>query len=179
MPIEPDSVNQLLVACQDKLLTRIRWMMGEPARRAADSMDFMGDVVAKILERQDQLSWQDPQHFLALATRIARNLIRDRVRGARCQRFESFASQHSGLPVDMDGTPSSDAASKEEFDRLIESLEELSPDDQRVIELRDFEDLPFAEVGRAMNRSENAVSLLHVRAITRLGRQLRRRSQGA
>ena len=75
-------------------------------------------------------------------------------------------------------TPSQSASRQEQVDLLLEALAELPDDKQRVVELRDFEGLSFAEIARAMGRSENAVQLLHTRALARLAGILRSRSDG-
>ena len=112
----------------------------------------------------------DEAHFLALASRIARNLIVDRVRRPRVKRFESFtANLSAGQLADSDRTPSQAAEGVEAIERMLEALESLSEDHQKVIELRHFEDLPFKAIGEQMGRTESAVQVLHARAVTKLG----------
>ena len=53
-------------------------------------------------------------------------------------------------------------------------LAELEEDHRRVIELLHFEQLPFAEIGRLLERSENAAQLLHTRSPLRLHQALDR-----
>ena len=170
------SAADLLVRCQDRLLTRIRWMMGEQARLAADSVDFLGDVMARVLRDVESLTWRDEDHFLALTSRIARNIIIDRVRRPRIQRFESFTvNMSAGKVADPnDVTPSDEAVKDEALDAILLALEGLSRDHQQVIELRHFDALDFRAIGTRMGRSENAVQVLHTRAVTALGRLLRR-----
>ncbi len=57
----------MLVQCQERLRRRIQWMMGERARRAADTDDYLGEVMVRILEETAKLQWRDENHFLALA----------------------------------------------------------------------------------------------------------------
>ncbi len=151
--------------CQDRLLVRIRWMMGEPARRIAESQDFLGDVVARLLGELAAVEIRDDDHFLALATRMARHLIIDRVRRPRVRAFESFSQ--SVLLV-----APTEANHGEELERVFTALEQMEPDHQRVIELRGFEQLSFREIGARMARSERAAQMLHARAMLRLGRRL-------
>ncbi|MCA8953674.1 MAG: hypothetical protein KDE27_29445, partial [Planctomycetes bacterium] len=82
----------MLARCQDRLQRRIRWMMGEKARGAGDTDDFLGEVTVRILDQCESLTWRDEAHFLALATRIARHLVIDRVRRPRLRRFESLTA---------------------------------------------------------------------------------------
>lgn len=166
------AAEQLLLACQERLLVRIRWMMGESPRRIAESRDFLGDVQARILAEVATLRWRDADHFLALATRIARNLIVDQVRRPRVRRFESFTQGFTFQEADDATSPFDAAAEDEELNRLFTALEDLDPDHQRVIELRSFEGLSFREVGASMDRSEAAAQMLHARAVLRLGRAL-------
>ena len=172
-----ERVEQLLLSCQDRLLARIRWMMGDQARRLAESEDFLGEVMARILTEADSLRWRDADHFLALATRIARNLIVDRVRRPRVQRFDSFSQSLCSGNIADGPSPSQAAGAGEDIERILTMLDSLSPDHQRVIELRDFEGLAFREIGEQMERTESAVQLLHARAMIQLGRALRSSSE--
>ncbi len=167
-----DRVGQLLAQCQDRLLARIRWMMGAQARRLAESQDFLGEVTARILAKADSLHWHDADHFLALASRIARNLIVDQVRRPRVRRFESFTQSLAARDVADGETPSRVAAEGENIENVLAALERLSADDQRVIELRDFEDLPFKTIGERTGRTVAAAQIQHARAIIKLGRAL-------
>jgi RNA polymerase sigma factor (sigma-70 family) len=47
------------------------------------------------------------------------------------------------------------------------------PDDRRrVIELRDLDGLSYREIGATLGRTENAVQILHARALAELARRL-------
>ncbi len=69
-------------------------------------------------------------------------------------------------------SPSTFAVRNENELRLIEAIEKLSPDYRQVIELRNFERLPFGEVGLKMGRSEDAAGKLWFRAIQKLREEL-------
>jgi RNA polymerase sigma-70 factor (ECF subfamily) len=170
-----EALGELIERCAPRLLARIRWMLGRDARRDAESGDFEDLVWTKILEDAAALTWTSEQQFLNLATRIARNTIVSHVRRPRVQRFDSFStSWQVDDPADPNGTPSAAAARDDELGRMLDTLESLPPDDRLAIELRDFEGLSFREIAERMNRTENAVQLLHTRALARLGRRLRR-----
>ncbi len=74
--------------------------------------------------------------------------------------------------ADYGPTPSSFAMGKENKRRLADALEKLPEDYRQVIEIRSLERLPFAEVGRRMGRSEDAVGKLWFRAIEKLREEL-------
>jgi RNA polymerase sigma-70 factor (ECF subfamily) len=74
---------------------------------------------------------------------------------------------HLGL-VDSRAQPAERAASADEQRRVHQALDELPPDYRRVLVLRTWQRLPFAEIGRQMGRSTDAVQKLWMRAIQRL-----------
>jgi RNA polymerase sigma-70 factor, ECF subfamily len=70
-------------------------------------------------------------------------------------------------PVKTD-TPSRQMAATEEAERISLALSSLSPDHQRVIQMRNWKRLAFEEIGRRMNRSGGAARALWIRAIEQL-----------
>lgn len=162
------------------LLNRIRLMLGPEARRLAQSGDFLQTVFVELLVGLERAELRDEGAFLRWAVQIARNNIRDSVRRSREQLFSEFA--HSTVVAnfvdDRAVGPPSAAFGREAVDRLVEALERLALEQQTVIELRDFEQLSFKEVARRMERTENAVQLLHTRAKLKLGALLTRDSEG-
>ncbi len=62
--------------------------------------------------------------------------------------------------VDPEHTPSTHAELRDDAERLQRALQLLSPDYEAVIRMRNWERLPFAEIGRRMNRSEDAAKKL-------------------
>ena len=69
-------------------------------------------------------------------------------------------------------TPSQHVSRREQALILAESLDRLPPDYREVIILRHLEELPFAEVASRMNRSEDSVQKLWVRALASLRRSM-------
>lgn len=166
------ALNELIGRCHSRLEARVRWLLGEGARRDAETADFAQCVWAKILADAGKLSWTSEGHFLNLATRIARNEIVNRVKRPRVQRFASFCTT---VVADAAGTavsPATQAGEEELSGRLLDALSALPPDDQQVIEMREFQGLPFEEIAVRLGRSPNAAQLLHSRAVARLGRAL-------
>ena len=147
-------VDALLLLARDRT-ARLR--MGEEARRQAESVDFLQELFVEVIEGFERAGLKDERGFVRWATRIARNNIRDRVRRRRERALESFSTMlRAGGPGAEGERPSERAMEREEVERLIEGLEGLKPDDQRVIELRDFEGLPFREIARRMGRPSEA-----------------------
>lgn len=70
-------------------------------------------------------------------------------------------------------TPSRRLMEAEEDEELRRALTALPDDYQQVIRLRYQEELPFEEIARLMQRSENAVQKLWLRAVERLEKELK------
>lgn len=76
------------------------------------------------------------------------------------------ASGAGGPALPADGeTPSVEAMRHERAERLRLALQQLSPDHQEVIRLRNLEQLPFDQVAERMSRSRPAVQMLWMRAL--------------
>ena len=71
-----------------------------------------------------------------------------------------------------DPTPGTAAARKEQLALVASCLAKLPEDYQTVIRLRQWDQLPFREIARQMNRSEDACQKLWQRAITALKQAL-------
>jgi RNA polymerase sigma-70 factor (ECF subfamily) len=71
-------------------------------------------------------------------------------------------------------TPSTEAMAKEQSRELRAALGRLPEQYRQVIVWRNWDGLPFAEVGRRLNRSEDAARMLFVRALERLQSELER-----
>jgi RNA polymerase sigma-70 factor (ECF subfamily) len=164
------SLNELLARYQGRLLERIRLMMGEQARRAAESSDFLQETLLDVAKGLDKTSIEDEGQLLRWMTEVARNNIRGEIRRTRERSFDTFSTLLAGgSPTDDGPGPASEIAHREEQHRLAECLEQLPDDHRRVLELRHFEALSFEEIAPRLNRSANAVQLLHTRALVRLG----------
>lgn len=71
-----------------------------------------------------------------------------------------------------EGSPSDHAIRQEEAQHVHAALAAMPPHYRQVIQLRNFDLLPFAEIATAMHRSEHESRALWVRAMQRLKREL-------
>lgn len=69
-------------------------------------------------------------------------------------------------------TPSGQAAFDEEVRALFLAMDRLPEEPRRVIVWRQWEKMPFAEIGRRLGRTEEAARKCYVRGLERLGREL-------
>ena len=75
--------------------------------------------------------------------------------------------------LDHQLTPSSEAIKQEKARAMKVAMERLSAEQQQVIQLRNFERLAFAEIGKEMDRSEDAARKLWARSIEALKQNLK------
>lgn len=160
--------------CSDRLLARIRLLMGPEARRQAESGDFLGEVLVATLKARSELERKGPEDLLRWMTAVARNRIRVDVRRKRERALDSFSISIDGVPAGSGDGPSpwERADRNDRLGRLTLALESLPEDHRLVIELRDLDERPWKEVADLMGRTEGAVQMLHTRALVGLGRVL-------
>jgi RNA polymerase sigma-70 factor (ECF subfamily) len=87
---------------------------------------------------------------------------------SREQSLDPAAADRQAPLADDTPSPSSHARRREDGERLEAALARLSEEHRQVIHLRYREHKSFAEAAQAMNRSEDAVQKLWVRAIQKL-----------
>jgi RNA polymerase sigma-70 factor (ECF subfamily) len=124
--------------------------------------------------REELLAWL--RGFLIRDLKQARRHYRAGKRNVARERQiaeDSLRGEGSRL-IDSGDSPSTAAARREEELRLYRALESLASDERQVIELRNWQRLPFAEIGDRMNRSPDAARKLWSRAIVKLQRQMDR-----
>jgi RNA polymerase sigma-70 factor (ECF subfamily) len=166
--------DALVERWQERLLVRIRLMMGADARRHAESFDFLQGVFAKALERLDDVG--DERSFLRWMTAVARNDIRDHVGKRREHAFDSLSRSWDASEQADPRTPSpvSEADRDDRWMQLVECLEQLDEHERSVVELRNLEGLTFAAIGARLQCSDDRARLTHMRAMSRLGAMLGR-----
>lgn len=168
------ALDPLLDRYQERLLTRIRLMMGERARECADSTDFLQATFLGVLERVEKVDLRDERDLLRWMTWIARNQIRTQVRREREERLESLSVSISGFRAGSGSQegPLNEIAAAEQIWRLTEAIEELPGDLREIVVLRQLEGLEFRAIGERTGLSEEQVRWRHEKALLRLGRRL-------
>lgn len=162
------SLEALIRDNRERLLGRIRQLMGAEVRRSTDSIDVLHGVFSRVLEERAS-DPRDPGRFLRWTTALARHRIVDEVRRRREEAFEGAARERV-----LSDTPSvtSCLSLQETVQRMLAALQELEPVHRRVIELRCLEELPWLSIAAKLGRSEEAVRKLYHRSLLHLGRRL-------
>jgi RNA polymerase sigma-70 factor (ECF subfamily) len=158
-------------SAREELLGRVRprlvlWAasrMSPELRAAADPEDIAQEVLLAVHRDFERLAPRESAEFLPWLFGVAENRVRDLVDRVR-------AAKRNGEPPQQRTvrSVSSLAGLKEDADRLLRAIAQLSDDHREVLQLRRFEDLPAAEVGRRMGRTEGAVRVLYFRAVAAL-----------
>lgn len=163
-----EALGRVVDLCQDRLLARIRLMMGPEARACLESGDVLQDVFTEAIRGLRAGDLRDERAFLRWVTAVARHHIVDEVRRRREQSIDALSSE---LTL---GAPSASAclSAVEAGQRLVEAIERLDPVRQQVVELRALEGQSWADVARTLARSEGAVRKLYHRALLELGEWL-------
>ncbi len=163
-----EALAHVVALYQDRLLARIRLMMGPDARGCVESGDVLQDVFSEAIRGLRAGDLRDEQAFLRWVTAIARHHIVDEVRRRREQSLEALSSEF------VAGEPSIAArlSAEEAGERLVEAIEELDAMRQRVVELRALEGWAWARIAHELGRSEGAVRKLYNRALVELGERL-------
>ena len=172
------AMGTLFRRCGPKLRALIRLRLGPQLRRQADSEDILQVTLLRGMQRLDQFEGRDGGALMGWLAAIARNEIKD------LAAFHGRQKRDARLAVPLDDglevaaeqirTEVSRIAWLERSRRLEESLRALSDEHREVILLRQIEELSFAEVGRAMDRSPDAARMLFARAMAALSVQMRR-----
>ncbi|WP_210420520.1 sigma-70 family RNA polymerase sigma factor [Aquisphaera giovannonii] len=92
----------------------------------------------------------------------------------RAEREVPIGLSHAAAIADDEMTPSTRASRNEEVLALVAAMGRLPEADRRVIELRNHEGLPFADVGRILGKSPDAARMQWFRAVERLSRDMAR-----
>lgn len=168
------SLQQLLERYHSRLLERIRLVLGESARREADSVDFVQELCAELMAAPERLRGDDERAFLRWATAVARNNLRDQQRRRReislAQLSTRIFQKRNGEPT---STPLERILEEESIELLTESLEALPEEAREIIVLRDLDGLDLQALATRLGCSPDAARMRHLRARMALGARLR------
>jgi RNA polymerase sigma-70 factor (ECF subfamily) len=169
---------EILHTCRDYLLFVANEELDARLQVKYAPSDIVQNALAKAVENFDGFEGNNEKALLAWLRQILKNEIIDVRRALHAEkrdvRRENAADTDPNLAefrlgvVDPDQTPGTQAALTEDIGRLQQALEQLSPDYEDVIRMRNWERLSFAEIGQRMGRSEDAAKKLWGRALIKL-----------
>ncbi len=133
----------------------------------AEAQDLAGEVFLKALESLDSYKERGIP-MQAWLFKIAHNLAVDYVRKVAKRKIVPLDT----VQVASDSDPQALAESKIEFAGVTRALDQLTPAQRQVIELRFFGGLTSEEAGRVLNKSGGAVREMQSAAIRSLRKLL-------
>ena len=159
-----EAFDVLVARCRPSLLAVIRSRTSAELRRRTDVEDLFQETVLRALHAIERFEWHGEGSFPRWLHGIAGNVIRENAR-----RLGRDPSPELRFDVPRNGTSPSQAMRREErFTRLQTALQKLSPDHRAVILLARVEQLKIREIAERMDRTENSVKNLLLRALRAL-----------
>ena len=127
----------------------------------ADAEDVAQEAFINAFRKLDQVNTSGS--FIGWLLRIARNQFIDKLR--REKKFDTTANPYELDDVPDQRTPESQAVSAAGVESIFA---DLRPRERVILELRVFQNMPFAELAEVMGMSEGNVRLVFHRLITKL-----------
>ncbi|HEV3385921.1 MAG TPA: RNA polymerase sigma factor [Gemmata sp.] len=175
--IEMAELGELFDTHWEKLVRIVRARIDPALGARIDPEDVV--VQAFFIARRrwaDYRNHRNPREFLWLYRLVNDRLLeawRTATRECRNLQLEdAWPTQPSvalGLKLASPGDgPLTEAIRAEAAVRVREALDQLQIEDREVIMLRNFDGLPFGEIGVLMNQTENTVAVRYARALRKL-----------
>lgn len=125
-----------------------------------EAHDALQDAFCRLWPRKDEINTEQEAQALTMAT--VRNLCIDKIRQRQQAPLVSLNPGRDRLPTDS----LSERQDKEEQLRLVEQIIErrLSPIQQEIVRLREYEGKGYEEIARKLNMQETAVRMQLSRA---------------
>jgi RNA polymerase sigma-70 factor (ECF subfamily) len=178
-----EALGRAFVKCQAYLAAVARQELDPRLRSKGEVADLVQETFLKAYQHFDQFRGRTEAQLLGWLRQILRNNLADFSRRyhqvKRRLAAEVTANGRTASAVQLEllcaatRSPSEEAIANEEACLLEHALDCLPEDYRQVLHLRHLEQYSFAEIGRRMDRSANAVEKLCLRAALRLGREMR------
>lgn len=150
--------------------------LGEDLQSKFGASDLVQQSLLEAHASRDQFRGQSEQHLRAWLTQIVRRNAIDQARRYRAtqlrdtRREVSWSILSANSLVASDATPSAAMLESERDRELLEAIEQLSPRDRAVIELRHKHGLSYVDIAEKLGISTEGVRKQWTRAIRRLQR---------
>lgn len=187
---EPEALGRLYSRYRERVARYVRIRMGARLRAREDPEDLVSKTFEVAIRNLKSFEMREPGAMIHWLGTIAENQIRDRIKYWEQDKrnWDRDRPLHAWAPEDGTSpdpeqlladslTPPPDRAARKELNEIVdECIEELSPDYQEVILLRDIAGASLRYTAEAMGRSTGeAVAMLHARAWGKLIQATRRR----
>ncbi len=145
--------DRLLAILYPKLRsTAARMLRQDGANLTLNPTELVNEAALRLI-RLDRMSWQDRAHFLAICSRIMRQVIVDKARHMRAVKRQHLAVTTGWLKDNVAEEP----IEADIMDEALTQLATVSPDHAQLVEMRFFVGLSIAEIAHVTGRSERTV----------------------
>jgi RNA polymerase sigma factor (TIGR02999 family) len=153
-----DALDQLIPLVYDELhLIAQRHLARERREGTLQTTALVNEAYVKLID-QRRVDWQNRAHFFAIAARLMRRILLDDARRRHREKRGAGA-----IELSVDDTPVAAPASPVDLtdivalDRALQELEQLDPDQGRIVELRFFGGLTVEETATVLEISPATV----------------------
>ena len=174
------SADELLEACRGYMLSIANKDLDSILTAKLGASDIVQESLIEAQRDIERFGGSSEAELLAWVRQIVKNNLHDVrrkylatdkrniEREESLDRSGSFPDRHAT----HEKTPSQVLNCKDESQQLMNAMSRLSMEHRRVIELRNWELLPFAEIAKRTARSEDAARKLWARAISSLKQEM-------
>jgi RNA polymerase sigma factor (TIGR02999 family) len=153
---DESALNELIELVYPELRRIASRYLQNNAAHTLQSTALVHEAYLKLVGRQD-IHWTDRTHFYAVAARVIRGILVDHYRAQNAAKRGGGADH-----VTLDGSaspaaPSSDPVDLLDLDIALNELEQLDPQQARIVELRYFAGLSIEETAHATGISPATV----------------------
>ena len=179
---DEDAANRLWDRYYEKLIPAVRIRLGQKLRGKIETMDVVQSVFYEAVRGAESKEFESEGHFRAWLNRLVENRIRKEARYFNRQKRDinkEEALMHSrGEEQKPDKTlgprPVSIVEHFDELARMEEALEKVPKDTREILVMRYFEELTYQEIGKRIEKSEEATRKVINRAVQLLAREMDR-----
>jgi len=150
------ALDRLITLVYDELhAIAAKHMAREWRHRSVETTGLVNEAYVRLVDQRN-VNWQNRAHFFAIAAQVMRRILVDRAR-------RHLADKRAGEIVEVDATTIAapqatlDRIDILTLDRALEQLDELDPDQARIVELRFFGGLTVEETATVMRSSPATV----------------------
>jgi RNA polymerase sigma-70 factor (ECF subfamily) len=176
MDAEPLALDSIVNRHLAWLTERVEQELGPKLRAKTDVADVVQQALLEFVKYAPRLVVRSDAELRALLLRIVRNVLADQddFFAARCRaiaRERPLASDSVVAldpPRDLVSSPSHAVQRDEETAWVRLALSLLEPEERKLLVMREWEQVPFAEIGATLGIGEAAARMRHHRAVLRL-----------
>jgi len=171
---DADALRELHSRYEQLVLAVVRRRLGLSLRRRCDSIDVVQSVfedVFRDLPRFDDRGEEAFRHWICLkAENKVNDLWRRRLGPDGRPREDTLDTRDEARATRRPG-PATEAGDRDEAAKLREALSKSTPEEREILDLRNNQGLPFAEIARRLGLpSEDAARMRYARALIELRR---------